>query len=226
MPSRASSETNSRADARQRSASRSKPARIAAVVSAFDAARPCGDPLRDSAVSAATAAPRVVGGDGDQPDLGGLVGAELLAGQEVPAGRTRGHLRQQRQRDDRRRHADAGLGQRERARRARDDDVAGADEAHAAGAHVAVDRARSPASGSSRMARSRSSSRGPGPTATSPGSRPAASARSAPAQNVLPVWASTTTRTAGLGGGVAQALLQLRRPARWTARCGCAASPA
>ena len=48
MPSRASSETNNRADCSvSSSASRSKAARIGAVVSAFEAASPCGDALAD-----------------------------------------------------------------------------------------------------------------------------------------------------------------------------------
>ena len=52
MPSRASSETNSSADCSASfSASRSKSARIDAVVSAFDVASPCGEPLVISSVS-------------------------------------------------------------------------------------------------------------------------------------------------------------------------------
>ena len=57
MPSRASSETNRRAEsALSRSASRSKPSRMAAVVSALDAANPCGEARPMSAASDATAA--------------------------------------------------------------------------------------------------------------------------------------------------------------------------
>ena len=142
MPSRASSDTNSSADCLVRSsACRSKASSIGAVVSAFDAARPCGEPFAISAVSSATVAVDVVGRDGDQADLRGLVGAELLAGDEIPARGARGHLRQQRQRDDRRRHPDPRLGQREGAVAARDDDVAGTDEPEPAGPDMAVDRA-------------------------------------------------------------------------------------
>ncbi len=56
MPSRASSETNNRADScASRSASRSKPASTASVVSALEAASPCGDALASSPVTALTA---------------------------------------------------------------------------------------------------------------------------------------------------------------------------
>ena len=63
IPSRASSETNSAADCSvSSSACRSNAARIGAVVSAFDAARPCGEPFPISAVRAATVGLDVLGG--------------------------------------------------------------------------------------------------------------------------------------------------------------------
>ena len=132
MPSRASSEPNSRTDCCvSSSARRSKPSRMAAVVSPFEAARPCGELFAASAASAATVASTSSAelvGDGDEPDAGGLVGAELLAGDEVAPRRAGIQFRQQHERDDRRRDADACLGERERAPRPGDDDVARADQ--------------------------------------------------------------------------------------------------
>ena len=88
MPSRASSETNSLADCSvSASAWRSKPARIGAVVNAFDAASPCGDPLPIVGSQCRHRCLDVVGGDRDQPDVGSLGCAELLSGDEVAAGR-------------------------------------------------------------------------------------------------------------------------------------------
>ena len=141
MPSRASSETNSRADCSvSSSACRSKAARIGAVVSAFEAASPCGDALPISRGECRHRGLDVVGGDGDQTDVRRLVRAELLAGEEVAAGGAGGHLRQQCQRNDRRGHTDARLRQRERAAgRSRDRDVARTDQAQSARADVAVD---------------------------------------------------------------------------------------
>ena len=59
------------------------------MVSALDAARPCGEPLRDVGAERRHLGVDVVGGDGDQADGGGLGGVELLAGEEVAAGRAR-----------------------------------------------------------------------------------------------------------------------------------------
>ena len=88
MPSRASSETNSRADsAPSRSASRSNPSRIAAVVSALDAARPCGEPRPMSATSAATAASTSSAAIVISPIAAAVGGVERLAGQVVAARR-------------------------------------------------------------------------------------------------------------------------------------------
>ena len=140
MPSRASSETNSRADSSlSRSASRSNPSSTAAVVSAFDAARPCGEPRLTSATSFGHRGVHVVGCHRDQSDLRGFAGVERLAGQVVAGGGPRRHLRQQRQRDDRRGDTDAGLGQREGAARTGDRDIAGADQTEAAGPDMPVD---------------------------------------------------------------------------------------
>ena len=81
----------------------------------------------------------VVGGDRDQADLGGGRGVERLAGQVITGRGARGHLGQQRQRDDRRRHSDPRLGEREGAAWSRHGDVACSDQPHAAGADMAVD---------------------------------------------------------------------------------------
>ena len=229
IPSRASSETNSSADCsvsasacaveciqdRRRSSTPSTRPVPAASPSRSRRSARRQLPLTSSAatvtspISAAASAP------------------ELLAGHEVAARGARRHLRQQRQRDDRRRHADARLGQRERAAASRDDDVARPDEPEPAGPHVPVDRRRSPASAARGSRRSRCVSSRALSTATSRRDRaPLASDRSAPAQNVPPVWPSTTARTAGVVGRVGEALRAAARPAPWTARCGCAASPA
>ena len=156
MPSRASSETNSVADCvgQRLGVARRTPRGSPPSSAPSTPPNPAASPSRSSAASAATVRVDVVGGDGDQADVRGLGGAELLAGDEVAARGPGGHLRQQRQRDDRRGDADARLGQREGARRPGDDDVARADQTQAAGPDVAVDRARSPASASSRIARS------------------------------------------------------------------------
>ncbi len=202
MPSRASSETNSRADsAPSRSASRSKPSSTAAVVSAFDAASPCGEPRPMSATSDRDRGLDVVGGHRDQPDRRGGGGVERLAGQVVAGGGAGGQLRQQRQRDDRRRDPDPGLGQREGAARTGDGDVACADQSHAAGTDVAVDRDDHRQRRLDDGAQQRRPSPGPAAAAASRGIRarwpPSPRDRSAPAQKVLPVWPSTTARTAG-----------------------------
>ena len=196
IPSRASSETNSRADCSVNSSAwRSNPSRIGAVVSAFDAARPCGDALPDVGGQGSHLGLDIVGGNADQPDTRRLGRPELLPGEEVAPGRAGGHLRQQRQRDDRRRDTDAGLGQRERAGRP------GHRRCRRRRSGPILPRARdrrpprSPASAAraSRVAAA-VSSRAPvdGDVA---GITAGGFGRSAPAQKVPPVCPSTTART-------------------------------
>ena len=140
MPSRASSETNSRADsAASRSASRSNPASTAAVVNAFDTARPWGDPRPMSATRDASAASTSSAAIVIRPMSAATVGVELFAGQVVTRRGPRRQLRQEGQRDDRRCDPDPGLGQREGALRTGNRDVARGDQTHATGADVAVD---------------------------------------------------------------------------------------
>ena len=140
MPSRASSETNSRADCFGQlvgvAVERRQNGRGG---QGFGGGQSLRRSLADRRGQRRDGGLDIVGGDGDQPDVGGLGGAELLPGEEVATRSAGGHLRQQGQRNDRRGDADARLGQRERAGRPGDRDVAGADQAEPARAHVSVD---------------------------------------------------------------------------------------
>ncbi len=108
-----------------------------------------------------------------------------------------GHLRQQRQRDDRRCDAETRLGEREGAVAPGDHDVARADESEARRPARGRRSAPTTGSGSSRIARSSRVSSRDRSAAPSNASPDDASERSAPAQKVPPVWPSTTARTSG-----------------------------
>ncbi len=230
MPSRASSETNSSADCSVSSlgvAGRSRPGSARSSAPSTPpgpAASPCaivGGQLGHASASTSSAAMR------DQPDLGGLVGAELLAGHEVAARGARGHLRQQRQRDDRRRHPDPRLGQREGAVAARRPTMSHAPTRPRPPARTCPsiardhrhrqleDRAQQPAS-------ARAPGRRPVSAGVAAGGFAQVGARAERAAGV----AQHDRPHRRVGGRVAQPVRAAARPAPWTARCGCAASPA
>lgn len=200
MPSRASSDTNNVADCVvSASALASKLARIDAVVNAFDAAKPCGDPFVTSATSRSTVAAtssaesvatvtrpmsRASAGPNFSPvtkyrpaaraDIFGSNVNEMIDGAtpmraSVSAKVLDGPATTM---------SHAPISPRPPARTwPSTAPMTGIGEATKARRSSAISRARS--------------------VARSPGLRPAASPRSAPAQNVPPVWPSTTQRTSG-----------------------------
>ena len=132
--------------------------------------------------------------DSDEPDSLRLGGVERLAGEEVLRRGTRSEAGEDGHRDHRRGEPDPCLGDGEGAPRPGHRDVACADEPHAAGAHVTVDSGNNGLGHIDDEAQYREETRCAVPVIGPVD----ASDRSAPAQNVVPVWVSTIARTSAL----------------------------
>ncbi len=161
------------------------------MASCLEAARPCRRTLPERRRQPGDRLVGILGCDRDQPDTFRLGSVETVAGEVVPRRRPVGQAGQHRQRDHRGRQAQPGLGERETRRQPGDGDVAGRktvpDRPH--------ERCPPPWPPPACPARRSGATTPPDAPPPWPVRPRAPSARSAPAQNVLDVWVSTTART-------------------------------